>query len=439
MAGDALFPTNEVRKPESAEVADPGAPRVVSPDRNQVRLEQFDFDRLVAADHPARAIWQVVEKLDLSRFYDAVQARGRSAGRAATDPKLLVALWLFATSQGVAHARKLDRLCKEHDAYRWLCGGVSVNYHSLSDFRVKHAAALDELMTQVLGVMLSQGLVKLERTSQDGMRVRASAGAASFRRDKRLKDCLEWARAQVAWVRKQAETNDPGEERREQAARERAARERQERIERALQELPKAAAPKKASERDEARVSSTDAEARVMKMGDGGYRPAYNAQLATDTNSRVIVGVDVTNAGSDMAQMSPMLDDIERRTGATPREHLVDGGFASHAAITSAAERGCTVYAPVQQPRNPDVDPHAAKPDDTPAVAEWRARMATDEAKQIYKERAATAETVNADLRVHRGLDRLVVRGLDKVKCVVLWAAITYNVLRLIEFTRQAA
>lgn len=439
MSSDSLFPIPEVRKPEEAAQADAGPVRVNSPDRSQVTLKSFDLESLVGGDHPVRAIWQVVEKLDLSRFYESVQARGSTAGRAATDPKLLVALWLYATSEGVAHARKLDRLCKEHDAYRWLCGGVTVNYHSLSDFRVKHADALDELMTQVLGVMLSQGLVKLERTAQDGMRVRASAGAASFRREQRLKECLEWARTQVAWVRKQADTNDPGENAREQAARERAARERQERIERALQELPKAAAAKEKADREKARVSTTDAEARVMKMGDGGFRPAYNVQLATDTHSRVIVGVDVTNAGSDMRQMSPMLDDIERRTGHVPKEHLVDGGFANLNAITAASERECVVYAPIQQPRDPEVDPHARKPTDSDAVSEWRVRMATDDAKRVYRERAATAETVNADLRTHRGLDRLVVRGLDKVKSVVLWTAITYNVLRMIELTRHAA
>lgn len=180
----------------------------------------------------------------------------------------------------------------------------------------------------------------------------------------------------------------------------------------------------------EPRVSTTDPESRVMKIADGGFRPAYNVQLATDTDSRVIVGVGVTNAGRDAGELEPMLDEVKRRTEETPREHLVDGGFVKLESIEVAAARGVTVYAPVMKPRKEGVDPHAPKKGDSAAVAEWRQRMGTAEAKEIYKERAATAETVNADLRMWRGMDRLPVRGMKKVLTVVLWAALTYNVLR---------
>jgi hypothetical protein len=342
----------------------------------------------------------------------------------------MVTLWIYATLEGVAEARKLDRLCRFHAAYQWICGGVTVDYHLLSDFRVQHSEALDDLMSQVLGVLEHQGLVKLQRTSQDGMRVRASAGAASFRRDKSLQECLKEAREHVQRVWQQASSR-PSMNARERAAQERAAREREERVRRAIEELPKVREAKKPQDQQEARVSTTDPEARVMKMADGGFRPAYNVQLSVDTQTRVIVEADVTHSGSDMGQTETMLDGIEARHDRLPAEHLVDGGFAKKESLQAAADRGVTVYAPVQKARSKDVNPYQAKPGDTPGVAAWRERMGTPEAKEIYKQRAATVETANGDLREHRGLDRLVVRGLPKVRCVVLWAAIAYNILRL--------
>jgi transposase len=409
-------------------------PRLETANRTQIQLRPFDLESILPEDHRARAMWAVVEGLDLAGFYEPIKARDSRPGRSATDPKILLCLWLYGTSEGVGSARRLARLCQEHDAYRWILGGVTTNHHTLADFRVGHAQRLDELLTQLLAVLMKQKLVKLRRVAQDGMRVRANAGAASFRRGPTLEECLTSARAHVARVKREADEPDATATAREQAARERAAREREARVARALRELPKAQAAKKPKEREQARVSTTDPEARVMKMGDGGFRPAYNVQLATDVESRFVVGVHVTNAGTDMGQMVPMLDDIERRTGERPVEHLVDGGFAKREAITEAAERGVTVYAPVSTPKKNDVDPHEAKPNDTAAVAEWRQRMATDEAKAIYKERAATAETVNADLRI-RTLDRLLVRGTDKVMSVALWAALTYNLMHWISVT----
>jgi len=410
----------------------PGEARVLTAERRQIQLRPCDLESLLPQDHLARAIWSAVEKLGLSRFYESIAARGSEPGRSAIDPKILVALWLYATSNGVGSAREVSRLCEAHDAYRWICGGVSVNHHKLSDFRVENPEALDDLMTQVLAVLMREGLCTLKRVAQDGMRVRANAGAASFRREKSLQACLAAAREQVERVKREAERDGAHGGARERAAAERAAREREERVARALAELPKARAAKPEKKKGEARVSTTDPEARVMKMGDGGYRPAYNVQLATDTKGRAIVGVQVTNCGSDQAQMSPMLHEIERRTGAKPVEHLVDGGFVKHESIEAASAAGITVYAPVQKPKKEGVDPHQAKQGDGPGVAAWRARMGTAEAKEIYKERAATAETVNGDLKTWRGLDRFLVRGSGKVLSVALWGAITYNVMRWI-------
>jgi transposase len=410
-----------------------GAPRVVTADRGQLAWRTCDLESLLPAEHRARLIWSAVEKLDLTKFYEPIAARENEPGRPAIDPKILVALWLYATSEGVGSAREVARLCGAHDAYRWICGGVSVNHHTLSDFRVGHAEALDDLMTQVLAVLMHGGLVTLERVAQDGMRVRASAGAASFRREPTLKACLDAARKQVEEGKRQADEPDTQRTARERAAAERAAREREERVTHALAELPKARAAKSGTkEKEQARVSTTDPEARVMKMGDGGYRPAYNAQFATDTASRVIVGAGVTNSGSDMGQTDPMRAEIERRTGGQPKELLIDGGFVKKESIEDASSAGTTVYAPVPKPRVDGIDPHQPKPGDSAAVAEWRQRMATPEAKDIYKQRAATAETVNADLRTWRGLDRFLVRGSGKVLNVILWSAITYNVMRWI-------
>jgi len=390
-----------------------------------------DLNSLIEEDHPARAIWAVIENLDLSKFEAGITARGETAGRPAIDPRILLALWLYATSEGMGSARELERLCEAHNAYRWICGGVHLNHHTLSDFRVAHQEALDDLMTQILGVMEHQGLVDLKRVAQDGMRVRASAGAASFRREKSLQKCLEEAREQVRETARYMEAGPEASARRE-AARERATRERTERVERAISELPKVREAKTTEEdKQKARVSTTDPEARVMKMADGGFRPAYNVQLSTDTQTRVIVGVDVTNSGNDQGQMVPMLEDIRERNGQLPDECLVDGGYAKKENIEEAALQKVTIYAPVQKPRKEGRDPHQPKPGDSPAVAEWRQRMGTPEAKEIYKERAATAERTNADLRCYRGLAPFLVRTLPKVRCVVLWAALTYNILLL--------
>jgi transposase len=408
-------------------------PRLVRANRQQIELRPFDLESLLEPDHRARAIWAMVEGLDLAKFYEPIVARGSEPGRPAIDPKILVALWLYATSEGVGSARELARLCTAHDAYRWLCGGVAVNHHTLSDFRVGHEAALDALLTQVLAAMLHRGLVKLERVAHDGMRVRASAGASSFRREPSLRACLAAAEAQVAHVKQEAEHPVPGRSAREQAAAARAARERAKRVRHALAELPAVQAVKTTAEKKaQARVSTTDPEARVMKMGDGGFRPAYNVQLATTTDGRAIVGVQVTNGGSDQGRLEPMVDEIAQRTGTRPAEYLVDGGFVNLESITAAAAQGVTVYAPVPEPRAAGIDRYVPKADDPPAVAAWRERMGTEAAKAIYKDRAATAETTNADCRTHRGLNGFNVRGQAKVLCVALWTAVTYNALRWI-------
>ena len=421
------------------------APRPLGPDpkrgarlrqaeRSQIVWGRIDLDATLPEDHPARGIWLVVERLDLSPLYARIEARDDVPGAATIDPKILLALWVYATSEGEGSAREIWRLTDLHAAYRWLCGGVEVGYHTLSDFRSRRAAVIDGLITQVLALLMGQHLVELKRVAQDGTRVRASAGASSFRRPQTLQALMERARAHLEAVTREAA--DPAITTRRAAARKRGAVERLTRLEAALQQVPEVTATKLRSGAKDAtvRVSTTDPDARVMKMGDGGFRPAFNVQFATTTDrARVIVGVAVTNRGSDMGQTTPMLEQIEKRTGVRPTELLIDGGYPGHDAIDAAAQRGAVVYAPLPKPREGDTrDPHLPRDDDSEAVAAWRRRMATDEAKAIYRERAATAETVNADAKAHRGLDHMPVRGLDKVLGTASLFVLTYNILRLI-------
>ena len=414
-----------------------GAPRLRRPDRTQMTWEPWSLEERLAQDHPARTIWSVVERLDLSAFYEAIEARGEAPGRAATDPRLLVSLWLYAATEGVGNGRRLARLCEVHDAYRWLCGGVSVNYHTLNDFRVEHGAALDELLTQVLASLMDKGLVQVKRISQDGTKVRASAGARSFRRRARLETLLQEARAHVKALKEQAD-EEAGESARRRAAQERAARERQERIEAALLTMAELEAVKarqredKPTRHEAPRASTTDADARRMRLGDGGFGPAYNVQLATDTESRAIVGVTVTTHGTDHGEDVPLREQVDRRTGGKVQEHLVDGGYVKRTSIEAAAAEGVALYAPLPATgAGGSVCIHNEQ--DSAAVAAWRERMRTPEGQTAYRERAATSETVNADLKTFRGLTSLAVRGLAKVRCVVLWSVLAYNLLHFAE------
>lgn len=425
---EPLFPDVAARPPAADDAAT--LPRLETANRTQVELLPVDLEALLPPDHAARLVWRFVEGLDLSGFHAAIRARAGHPGRPAIDPQILVALWLYATMDGVGSAREVDRLCTQHDAYRWLRGGVSVSYHTLSDFRVAHQAALNDLLTQSIAVLLHRGIVTLARVAHDGTRVRGSAGAGSFRREATLQECLRTARKQVERTAKQPDT---GGATRTEAAQQRAAAERVARVEEALAQLPAVAAgkqPRAGQPPAAPRVSTTDPDARVMKMADGGFRPAYNIHLATDVASRVIVGVRTVNTGNDQSQIVPMLDAIHARLRRLPAAHLLDGGFVTKAEITAAAARDVTIYAPPMQRAGQTRRPEQPVPGDSLAVQAWRARMATDEAKAIYKDRAATAEWVNADARTHRTLGRLLVRGLTKVHTWALWAALAHNMIR---------
>jgi transposase len=417
--------------------------RVREMQREQVVWKAQCLDDLIPLDHPARTVWQLCLRQDLSGFYESIKARPGMAGRDRTDPLMLLALWLYATVRGVGSARELARLCQESRPYQWLCGGVSVNYHLLADFRVQHGQALDQLFSDCLAVLVKKGLVKVTRITQDGMRVRASAGASSFRRDSTLKQLQEQAAEHVQRLRELLE--DPqrsaGLSAKKKQAKLRAAEERQRRIEQASALIPKlqerqAKAARRLSKKQqqqqqsEPRVSTTDPEANRMKMSNGGFNPAVNVQLAADPESRAIVGVEVTNEGVDYEQSEPMRQPVQERTGEKVQEHLYDGGYVKRETIERAEQEGVSIYAPPKPPRNPEKhgDAFTPRPGDSQEIVQWRQRMGSAEGKAIYLQRASTSETINARMR-RSGLTQLTVRGLAKARCIALLGALAYNLM----------
>jgi len=420
-------------------------PRLREPQRDQVELRIVDLDSLLPLDHPARAVWAYVEQLDLSPLLDAIKAREGAPGHPPAHPQVPMALWLYATIDAVGSARALARLCETHVAYQWICGGVSMNYHTLSDFRTAQVTLLDRVLAQGVTGLVSEGLVGLERLAQDGVRVRAAAGAGSYRRRPRLEKLLQDAKARVARLRAEVESDPAASTARQRAARERAARERAERARAALERMNELEAERarrgKTHKQDtakqkEPRASTTDAQARVMKMADGGYRPAYNGQFASDPQTQVIVAVDLDTTGSDHGLIGPMQEQIGQTYGQTPKQYLVDGGFTKLADIETAHQKDIEVFAP--PPTNKHAtDPFAPRKDDGPGVAAWRKRMSSEDGKAVYRQRAK-AECVNADLR-NRGFQRLLLRGRDKVRAVLLWFAVAHNLMRAVALRAAAA
>ena len=413
--------------------------RVQRPERFQMQWRDASLDQLIAKDHRVRAVWAYVDSLDLGPLYRNIRAVEGGAGRDAVDPKILMALWMFAIIEGISSARQLARLCVRDLPYMWICGEVGVNYHLLSDFRTAHGSFLDELLTDTIATLLHQKIVTLETVAQDGMRVRANAGSSSFRREKSLRQCREEAAQQVKRLREESEddADSDASNARRRAAAERTARERDERVEQALaelSELQKQKEKRKKGSGQEARASTTDPQARNMKMGDGGFRPAYNVQFATDGDSRIIVAVDVNNNGSDGGQMAPMHESVRERYGKVPDNYTVDGGFATNADITAVEQAGSQVAAPMthaERIKKRGGDPYDRRAGDSEQMAAFRERMKTDEAKAILKQRPSIAEFPNAECR-NRGLQQFGVRGLEKVRTVSLWYALTFNFMRML-------
>ena len=436
MTGTDLF--GEVPIGESKVKTEGGAARLREPVRDQLELRVVDLEALVGPDHWVRVIWAYVQKLDLRDLEEAVRARAHTPGQAPASPRLLLALWLYATSEGIGSARALARLCESHDAYRWLCGGVSVNHHGLADFRTAHPELLDRLLTESVASLSVAGVIDFVESAQDGVKVRASAGASSFRRQKKLYKELKKAARLVERLKREGEDDPQASSRRIKAAELRAAREREGRVQAALDQLARIEAhrarggragrtnKKKGAHPREPRASTTDPDARVMKMADGGFRPAYNCQIASVAGGQIVVAVEASTTGSDRGLMRPTLETLHERYGQSPKRHLVDGGYTKNEDIEWAAARGTKVYCPPIRSKHQH-DPYAPRPDDGPGLAAWRARMNSPHGKAVYKRRAR-AECLNARFR-NWGLLRFAVRGVEKVTTVLRWFALANNIL----------
>jgi transposase len=437
---EPLFPLPEEKAKKKIE-GEITKKRVIKGERFQKAIIYASLDELLPPDHRVRIVLEMVKRMELGRFYNKIKSIEGEAGRPAIDPEILIAVWLYATLDGVGSARKLARQCEENIAYRWILGGVEINYHTLADFRVDYEEELDELLVKGVAALMNEGLVDLERTAQDGMRVRASAGAKSFHRRTTLETHLEKAKNRVEEL-KQEDSGEYQRGPRSQAAQERAANEKVERLEKALKDLGKIEEKRKKSHHTKEKqkipqASSTDPEARFMKMPAEEKRPAYNAELTIDTGSRIIVGVDMVNE-VDQGQMDPMLEKIHEKYHQYPRKHLVDGGFATRNDIELAYKKKVVVLAPLPDPRCPGQDSSQPRKEDGQGVKSWRERMTTEEAKEEYKERAATIEWANALAR-NRGFRQLVVRGIRKVRSILLWFALAHNLMQSVNLRKRQA
>ena len=440
-----LFRDLPEQRAEAREEEVKGPVRLREARRNEAAFQIVELDALLTPDHPVRAVWAFVEGLDLEPLRTAIKAREGVCGRPPADPKILVALWLYATIEGIGSARALARLCESHIVYRWICGGVSMNHHSLSDFRMGQEALLDHMLVQGVTGLVEAGLVRLERLAQDGVRVRASSGTRSYRRRARLETQRAEAQARVEQLKKEVDGDPAASNARQKAAQARAAKERVERVEAALERMKKLeeerARREKTHKKDtgkqkEPRASTTDSEARNMKMADGGFRPAYNGQFASDPETQVIVGVDVDTTGSDGGLMRPMIKEIEEDYGTKPREYLVDGGYTKLDDIEAAHAAGIVVFTPLPKNKH-GTEPAEPRDADGPGVAAWRKRMASEAGKQTYTERTKS-ECVNAQFRNLTGY-RLMVRGKAKVRTVLLWFAVAHNFMRSLALQAKAA
>jgi transposase len=480
--------------PASLPVAPPvpaAQPRFKIIDRSQTFFRCVDVEALIEEDHPARAIWNVVEKLDLSAFRERTRAVDGIAGRSAINPHLLVSLWIYAYSQGVGSAREISRLCGYHPAYQWFTGAEKISGHTVSSFRVEHKEALEKLFIEVVGVLSAEGFVNLKRVMQDGTKVRANAAPDSFRKRETLQEHLEEARQQCAAL---AQLGDDEKNEVQKQARKRAAEERVERLDAALEQIQQLEAV--ADSDKTVRASSSDPEARNMKQPDGGFGPAYNVQTTTAAEGKALVSIDVTQAGNDFEQLQPALDRVQRTLSCKPEQAVVDGGYISQANILETATTGVELIGPVMttefyadqfrfetaencmycpmgkrlayQGKTKSelvaIQKYQARPGDCAAcerkadccpknektgrsvqrseyhqeIQDFQQRMAQPETRQIYRQRPEVAETPHLWMKAKFQLRQFHVRGLVKVGQEALWVALTYNVALLLRYRKKA-
>lgn len=419
----------------------PPRPRLRTIDRSLPTGQTIDD--LIPADDQARKIMAIVEnELDFQPLEVNIKAVQGVPGRNATPPQLLAALWIYAIMHEVINARKLQRLTRQWDPLKWMCGGVTVNHSMLSAFLRENAQWLEGQFRRLVQIMLAEGLIDFdEPLGQDGMRTRAAAGSSSFRSQERLQTLLQQAIEQAHQTHARIEANQEDLSPTQQAAQLRAADEKVERIAAALEESRQLQTAREAREKGTGknpRASTTDPQARKMKMADNGYRPAYNTQFATLLNTLVVVGVFVSNVGSDSCQAIPMFDQLQRSYKNVPHEVLLDGNYSTHDNINHLSEIGVTVYSPVKQAAKQlaqGKDPYAPKKGDSQEMQAWRARMGEVQSQTKYQQRSK-CELPNAWCR-NRGLGQYTVRGLNRVNQQARWFALAYNLQRLMTLREQ--
>lgn len=416
--------------------------RVKQADRRQLRWDMVDLDSQLSEDHLARAVWSFVSGLDLSEFYARIKARGEVAGRPATDPKILLALWLYATLEGVGSARAVDRLCRHHAVYRWLCGGVEVNHNILAEFRVESGALVDRLLTQSLTALIAAGLVRLEEAAIDGTKVRAAASKDSLAGGGKLARLSAVVGARVQALKDELASDPEGSERRvkkralqaaeEQARRVAAAAAKLAELERERQERERTH-PTEEADKGEPKASTSDVEARTMRLADGAMRLAYNVQVATACG--FVIAIEPTDRRNDKGLAPMLVGQIEARCGAVPGRLLADSGSMTRADIASLADKHpeMVIYSPPPAERD-DVTKETKRKrawkrkQQASAVHCWRERMADAQAKLIYARRKNT-EHAHAHMK-NRDFGHMVVRGLAKVRAVCLLHALAHNLCR---------
>jgi transposase len=416
--------------------------------RDQIEFLINCLDSLIPQDHRVRDVWDFVDKMDLSCFHDDIKILSDCKGPRTTDPKIFMALWLYAILEGIASARHIARLCLEHHAYIWICGNVSINYHSLSDFRTKGGDKFLKILQESIAIMWKSGLFNPKTAAQDGTKVKANAGYSLFKTEKTLIDYLREANEYINTLQKEIEENPSALSQREKASKERTARERKERVEKAQTELEKYRNERIQSAKsnhnkltqddiDKMRASVTDPECRKMKMGDGGFRLAYNVQFATSIDKKVILGVDVVNTldpGTLNVMMHQVKENLEKIGCPMPDKWLADSAYANKNDAQEAEDNfsEVTFYSPPTSTQK-KVDPLTPRKNDNEAMKKLRARMGTDEAKEIFKKRASTAEFANAVTK-NRGMDKFLVRGIEKVKNMAFLYAIAHNMIQYFSY-----
>jgi transposase len=428
--------------------------RYIRADRFQTRWDFVDLEELLPSDHRVRIVMSFVDSLDLSGLYDAIKSREGEPGRPPPDPAVLLALWLYATIEGVGSARQLDRLAQRDLAYRWIAGGVPLNYHGLSDFRVEHVEVLDRLLTESVTALIAEGVVSLSEIVVDGTKVRANASRESFKTGDKLTQIGAAVEQRLTALKAETGADPEASSRRKRAAQERAAREVKERAERARAALDDVRAEreqrarrhsKDEAKKSEPKASLSDPEARNMRFPDGAISPAYNAQIAVTPNEGIIVSLEMTDRRNDAGLAVPMVNDVVRRYGQAPETLLVDTHYATSEDIAALAEHAAgpvKVFAPMPTERD-DVTPgtlanrlrkRAREPE---SLKEWRSRMATQDGKEVYRLRKLI-ERINANLKNH-GFGFFPVRGLIKAKAFALLHALANNLMAAHRLRTKAA